>query len=203
MRLDKLQKKDYGKAIDFAVKGMHFDWYLNDGLLLALYGKYFLYMELCRATQVIAAYEGNTLTGILLADFKGEKKVCFSFWKNLYVKFFGTLQNIFAKGSADVYDMANKEMFSEYSEKNSPDGEIIFLAADQNAKAKGIGTALLNELERREQGKNVYLYTDSGCTYQFYEHRGFTLSGERNITLEIGGKSVPLVCMFFTKQIKN
>ncbi len=77
MRLDKLQKKDYGKAIDFAVKGMHFDWYLNDGLLLELYGRYFLYMELCRATQVIAAYEGDTLTGVLLADFRGEKKVPF------------------------------------------------------------------------------------------------------------------------------
>lgn len=38
---------------------------------------------------------------------------------------------------------------------------------------------LLRELEEREKGKKVFLYTDSACTYQFYEHRGFELAQEK------------------------
>ena len=71
------------------------------------------------------------------------------------------------------YDAVNKELFAKYRETHSPDGEIIFLAADPDAKIKGIGTMLLNELTAIEKGKTVYLYTDNACTYQFYEHRGF------------------------------
>ena len=58
-----LKKKDYKKAIQYAVVGMHFNWYMNNPSLLKLYGRYFLYMELNRATQVIAAYEGDDLAG--------------------------------------------------------------------------------------------------------------------------------------------
>lgn len=81
------------------------------------------------------------------------------------------------------------------------DGEIIFLAADPSCKVKGIGTALLSALERDEQGKLVYLYTDNACTYQFYEHRGFTKSAERQIILDLEKRKVPLTCLFYTKKL--
>lgn len=51
-----LRKKDYKKAIQFAITGMHFDWYLNNKFLLNAYGRYFWYLELNRATQIFAAY---------------------------------------------------------------------------------------------------------------------------------------------------
>ena len=44
---------------------------------------------------------------------------------------------------------------------------------------------LLNELARRENGKELYLFTDDQCTYQFYEHRGFEKIGEKDIVLEL------------------
>lgn len=30
---DSLQRKDYKKAIQFAIKGMHFDWYMSNPIL--------------------------------------------------------------------------------------------------------------------------------------------------------------------------
>ncbi|HFN1521917.1 TPA: GNAT family N-acetyltransferase, partial [Enterococcus faecium] len=48
-----LEKKDYKKAIYFAVEGMNFERYMENELLLNLYGRYFLYMELNRATQIL------------------------------------------------------------------------------------------------------------------------------------------------------
>ena len=165
MTLETLRKKDYQKVIGYAITGMHLDWYISNRWVLNAYGKYFLYMELNRATQIIAAYEGDELAGVLLAEMIGEKPVQYSFFRNLYVKFFDILQHLFAGGAVGEYDEANKRMLADYKRHAQTDGELIFLATNPNIKGKGTGTVLLEELRRREPGKRIYLYTDSACTY--------------------------------------
>ncbi len=199
LEIRELRKKDYRKAVAFAITGMHFNWYMDSEVLLKLYGKYFWYLELNRATQVIAAYEEDELAGVLLADMKGEDKKYRTFGKSFYVKVFDILQHLFAKDGVSVYDEANRELFIQYRNSKIPDGEIVFLAADPESTARGTGSLLLREFERREKGKEVFLYTDNACTYQFYEHRGFVRAGERDITLEIGNKKVELQCLLYRK----
>lgn len=201
LKIEKLRKSDYKKAIQFAIKGMHFNWYLDSKFLLNLYGRYFWYLEMNRATQIIAAYYGDSFVGVLLAEIKGEKRKYYSFWKSLYVKIFDVLQNLFLESGVGIYDKANKGLFLQYCKNNTPDGEIIFLAANPNIKIKGIGSFLLNEFERREKGKQIYLYTDDACTYQFYEHRAFDRLGEKDIVLHIGNKQVNLKCLLYSKMI--
>lgn len=201
LEIREFRKKDYKKAMQFAVTGMHFDWYTDSKLLLNMYAKYFWYLEMTRATQIIAAYTGDEFAGVLLAEVNGEDKKHHNLWESLYVKTIELLQKLFVKGGVGVYDEANKEMFSRFCETNSPDGEIIFLAADPETKIKGIGSFLLREFERREKGKNIYLYTDNACTYQFYEHRGFERVGEKDIVMEIGNKKVDLLCLLYSKVI--
>ncbi len=60
---------------------------------------------------------------------------------------------------------------------------------------------MLKELEKREKGKLIYLYTDNNCTYQFYEHKGFERSEEQQIEMELGEKNVPLTCLLYSKQL--
>lgn len=196
-----LARKDLGRAIDFAIEGMHFDRYVESRLGVRLYGRYFLYLELERASQVLAAYMGDRLVGILLADMHGEPKRHVSFWRGLYVKLFKSIMAAVAKGGPDIYDAANKAMFACYSKSAKPDGELCFLAADPAIHGKGIGTKLLDELGRREAGKLIYLFTDSDCTYQFYEHKGFERSQEKEILMELGGKAVPLTCLLYSKRL--
>lgn len=199
--ISELKKSDYKKAVQYAIIGMHFNWYLDNQFLLNLYGWYFWYLEITRATQVIAAYIDDEFTGVLLVEMKDEKKEYKSFWKSLYVKVFNVLQNIFYKGGAGLYEETTQAMLKDYLKKNSPDGEIIFLAVNPDAKVKGVGTALLSELERREQGKKVFLHTDDACTYQFYEHRGFERACETDIVLDMGKKKIPLKCFIFSKTL--
>ena len=52
--------------------------------------------------------------------------------------------------------------------------------------------------EKDESGKLIYLYTDNACTYQFYEHRGFERSEERQVVLDLDKRQVPLTCLFYT-----
>lgn len=178
---------------------MHLDLYLKNRLLLNLYGRYFWYLENNRATHLIAAYEGDTLAGIMLAEIYGETRKYHSRWKAAYVRFVDFIQSVFFKESAGLYDSANQEMLAEYKRTHSPDGEIIFLATNPEVKVKGIGTMLLKELENQAKGKEVYLYTDNACTYQFYEYRGFDKMGEKDIVLEFEKDNVPMTCLLYSK----
>ena len=76
-----IRKKDYKKAIQFAIKGMHFDWYLDSKFLLNAYGRYFWYLEINRATQILAAYVDNEFVGVLLAEMYAEEKSKITFFK--------------------------------------------------------------------------------------------------------------------------
>ena len=195
-----LDKKDYMKAIQFAIKGMHFNRYTNNSLLLKLYGRYFLYMELNRATQILAAYDGKQLVGLLLATIYGKSIRHNVKMEQVYVSVFNKLQNFYSNGS-NVYDCANRTMYRTYRQKYKPDGELIFLAADPNNNRKGVGSILLAELERQERGKELFLYTDSNCTYQFYEHRGFERAAKQEIEMDLPDGSVPLTCYLYHKRL--
>ncbi|MGN8981944.1 GNAT family N-acetyltransferase [Enterococcus villorum] len=201
LEIKELRKKDFNKAIEFTINGMNFNKYLENQFALKLYGRYFFYMEMERATNIIAAYIDDKLAGILMVDMKKQEKKYSSFWRKLYVKGFESLMKLIIKDGPNTYDKANAVMLKDYLKKNSPSGEICFLAADPKIKGKGIGTRLLNELKRLEQDKLVYLYTDSNCTYQFYEKKGFKRSEEKEIEMELGGKLVPLSCFLYSKQL--
>ena len=76
--------------------------------------------------------------------------------KAIYVKIFDWLQHLVAGKGVEEYDEANKDMYKSFCQKNKPDGEIIFLAADPDCKIKGVGTALLSAFEKDESGKLIY-----------------------------------------------
>ncbi|MDO4268129.1 MAG: GNAT family N-acetyltransferase [Eubacteriales bacterium] len=201
MEIKRLRKRDYGKAIDFAITGMHFNWYTDSRFQQRLYGRYFWYLEMTTATQVLAAYEEGRLAGVLLARMKGENRICRSLWMHIYIKFFELMSRFFIGNGADSYDEANQRMLEAYRKQKQPDGEITFLAADPNLGKRGIGTALLRAFEAGEQGKTVYLYTDNACTYQFYEHRGFSREGQEDILLDLGKRQVELQCFLYHRKI--
>ena len=126
LELRKLRKQDHKKAIRCAITGMHFDWYMDSPWLLDLYGRYFWYMELTRATQILAAYWGDEFAGVMLCAVKGEKRQYHSLWKQFYVKLVRILQDVFVKDGPGVYNEANEQMFENYCRQNEPDGEILF-----------------------------------------------------------------------------
>ena len=99
LRIDKLQKRDEKKAIQYAIKGMHFDWYLDKKWMLNLYGRYFWYLETSRATQMFAAYADDAFVGVILAEIKDEPRLNNSFFRKLYIRFIEWVQCTFFKDS--------------------------------------------------------------------------------------------------------
>ncbi len=116
------------------------------------------------------------------------------------MKSFEILQWIAAGNGVGAYDHANREMLSAFC-KTIIRVERLFLAADPACKMKGVGSALLSALEAEVHGKQIYLYTDNACTYQFYERRGFEKSEEREILIDLGHKKIPLTCFLYSKTV--
>lgn len=201
LEIKPLQRRDFAKAIHFAIQGMHFSRYLDSRLLLRLYGRYFWYLELSKATQVIVAYRGDNLAGVLLAKIEGEPPAAPSPWRALYVRLVNLVQRTFFSSSAGQYETANQRLWEKYQRTQSPDGEILFLAADPNTRQSGVGTQLLSELTVREQGKSIYLFTDDACNYSFYDHRGFRCAGKETILLDLGKKPLSMTCMLYEKTL--
>ncbi|BAK59058.1 N-acetyltransferase [Lactococcus garvieae] len=193
--------KDYQKSIQFAVKGMSFDRYSNNKTVINMYAKNFLYFELSKATQAIAAYVDNEMVGLLLAEIYGEPKLKQTFGQKAYLKIFNILRTFSKNSGLDTYEATNKELLRSYKSDASPEGEILYLAADPEKKIKDVGTALINELTAREPGKEIFLFTDTGCTYQFYEHKGFQRAGARDIQLDFGQNRIDLTAMLFSKKL--
>ena len=201
LEIKELRKSDYKKVIQFAIEGMHFNLYMKNKIVLDMYGRYFLYLEMLKATHIIAAYYGDELAGVLMCEMKGREPKQHSFWKSCYVKIMDFIQKTFVKDGVSAYDEANKKMLEEFKKTNEPDGEIVLLAANPKIKVKGIGTFLLHELEKKEVGKQIYLYTDTGCTYQFYEKRGFDRVGEIPVSLKIGKNRADITCLLYSKTL--
>lgn len=198
MQIREIRRRDEKKARQYAADGMHFEWYISSRLVMSLYTRYFWYLETGRATQRIAAYKGDRFVGVLLAQMQGEKLPGSGWWRKCYVRIFEFLQRRLYPDGVGPYEEANRQLFHRYAATNRPEGEIIFLAADPALRNHGIGTFLLEELKRREPGREVFLYTDNACAYQFYEHRGFRRCGEKEILLNLGGRKQPLTCLLYS-----
>lgn len=75
------------------------------------------------------------------------------------------------------------------------------LAANPAFQQKGIGSKLLEELERREKGKQVIPIYRMLVPTNFMNAEGFSGSGEKKVVLDFGSKKVPLTCFLFYKTL--
>lgn len=200
LKIEEFCRKDHKKAIRFAITGMQFNWFFEKRWMIRLYGRYFWYQELSKATELHAAYYGDELAGLLLAQMRGESPKYRTAGMALYMRLYKLLCRM-VKGGDDLYEAANNEMLAAYETHTLPDGEILFLAANPTVPGRGIGTLLLREFEKDKKGKTVFLYTDNGCTYHFYEHRGFKRMDERDILIETREEKRLLRCFLYEKEI--
>lgn len=199
IEIRELCRQDYAQAIQFASTGMHFSIYFKSQFMLHAYSRYFWYSELNRSTQMLAACVDGRFEGVLLAEVRGEKRKHSCWYEKLYVIVFELLQRVVSRNGAGLYENTVKIQRAHYLKTTKADGEILFLAADPDCQAHGIGTALLQELERREKGKTIYLVTDDECTWQFYECRGFQRMEEQDIVMDMPIGKVPLKCLLYSK----
>lgn len=199
LRIKEIEKKDHKKAIQLSITGMHFNWYSDKNYVLNMYGRYFWYKELLKATDVIAAYENDVFVGVLVVRMVDKPLVYHSMFNRFYVFMVDLFYGLFSSKGAGVYEKTTIEFETNFLKRKKADGEFLFFVTDPSTH--GVGTALLEELKSRYPGKTMYLQTDDGCTVAFYEKRGFFREYEKSIVLEIDHKKVELCCFLYSKTL--
>ena len=139
---------------------------------------------LLRATFSCVAEKDGRVLGAILVNSKNEKRKGalrqnFSFLR-------AVLSLLLTKRGRQIgrFFLTFEKIDNELLE-NCPapfDGEICFFAVDEAARGTGVGKRLFSaamEYLRLQKAKTFYLFTDTSCTYQFYEKRGMGRLGER------------------------
>lgn len=84
------------------------------------------------------------------------------------------------------------------------EGEVAFFAVSPNYRGKGIGKILFNALlehMKSENISNIYLYTDTTCSYAFYEHQGLYRRCQKTHTFQIGPHQNQMTFFLYDYQI--
>ena len=76
-----LDPRDEPKAISFAIEGMHLHWFVKSRRFERAYGRYFWDLERAKATDILAAYDGDRFLGVLLASMKGKPALPYPWWR--------------------------------------------------------------------------------------------------------------------------
>ena len=70
-------------------------------------------------------------------------------------------------------------------------GEVAFFAINSVYRGKGIGKKLFQSLLSYMKAENIsrfFLFTDTSCNYQFYEHQGMIRRCQKEHTFEVGAQ---------------
>lgn len=117
---------------------------------------------------------------------------------SLYVRTEGReISKIFSKVS-DI----DKQLLNSSNKKY--DGEVSFFAVDEDYRGLGIGKKLFNELityMKKQNISNCYLYTDTSCNYNFYEHMGMKKVVTKSFKFDIENYSNQMSFFLFDAEL--
>lgn len=81
-------------------------------------------------------------------------------------------------------DQADRQL--THSCEGSFDGELVFFMVDRHLRGIGIGTSLLqlfHQYMRRQGVRRIYVLTDTGCDYDFYDRHEFSRLRKQRVKL--------------------
>jgi predicted N-acetyltransferase YhbS len=92
-----------------------------------------------------------------------------------------------------VFDRSYRELRAEV--RTGLDNEITLFAVAAEVRGRGVGSHLFEGAVGylRSQGRRTFfLYTDTECSYGFYDSRGLTRAATRDISVTLGGRRCDL-----------
>ncbi|WP_148409676.1 GNAT family N-acetyltransferase [Murimonas intestini] len=83
-------------------------------------------------------------------------------------------------------------------------GEVAFFAINSQYRGKGIGKKLFHSLlsyMRSEHIQQFFLFTDTSCNYQFYEHQGMTRGCQKEHSFQIADQKCKMTFFLYEYSI--
>lgn len=177
-----LKKEDYPQVEQIISDTWHYQMLSPDPKDAAHMARLYLRSGLVRHTFARVAVKNGRILGILLGRhhlsaprfrIRAKLSMLYSACLLLSSKQGRKIARLFSG-----FDAADKQLLE--NTHTDFDGELVLFALAGPARGHGIGKALLAEFlayMKKEQAKQFFLFTDTTCTYEFYEHNGFQRIG--------------------------
>lgn len=201
IKFNQVTPQELDQLVQFSIIGMHFAVFFDNDDLTQLYGQYFVWSELQSATSILVARDNGQFLGAMFIRETGKQPQFKKLAQHLASDQFAKLLNADREDYLQQYDQANAALLKQYLSNYQPAAEILLLATNPTIQRRGLGSQLLTELSSLLPGQEVYLYTDDQCSYQFYDHRGFSLDGKKLISYEAGTATNHLNCFLYRKRL--
>ena len=188
IKLRALNKKDYKAVENIIRQTWHYDDICHDKKAAAHMARLYLRSCLKEATYTCVAEKDGQLLGLILG-------------KSMTAPIPHKIRATLSQAAAIITLLSTKngrklsKMFGSFSKIDAQllkstgrqfDGEICLFAVTQAACGHGIGKKLFKALEsymHSQHTKSLYLFTDTTCTYQFYENQGMTRLTQKTLSL--------------------
>lgn len=181
-----------GDLIDQAFSLSH---YVSHKQTLKNFKLQYVYSCLSEATYTCVAEQNGKIVGVIMGNAK--KAYRLSSHLNYIVRTLqhGALMMLHGRNEkAGIRDFKNlHKIYHDFSQKheNEFNGVLTLFAVDENCRGFGVGLKLLAGLMDYLNAQNtsrIYLYTDTTCSYEFYEHRGFERLEEQKLLMTRDGQ---------------
>lgn len=132
-----------------------------------------------KSTHMLVAELNGRVVGIACVGVKSPSDEVVSFWQEFSDNAYSKLRDIDADAAQEMSDYAlfekcvHTKMLSECQE--CTDYELTLFAVSSEARGHGVGSTLLKQAMQilKDAGaKSYFLFTDTMCTWQYYENRG-------------------------------
>lgn len=181
-----LERRDYGAVEDMIRKTWKYDGLGGNPKDAAHMARLYLRSCLRRAGFSCVAADGERVLGVILAGSEkdGRRPALSKAFAQLYavLLLFSTKTGRRIGKFFERFDQADTALLKGSGRQFG--GEICLFAVDQSLRGGGIGKQLYAralDYLKAEGAKDFYLFTDTSCTYQFYEKRGMQRLGEKDM----------------------
>lgn len=172
-----VSREDYKALEEMIIDTWNYRSFCENEITAKRLGKIFLYSCLLKHNfSSVVLIEGKVSGVIVARNCKEKDSINLLLAIQLMYQYIRLLLTKDGRKSMKIftnYEQINKELYA--SSKKNYDGEIVFFILDENCRGKGIGKQLFMKAQQyfsENQIRSFYLYTDSSCNYQFYEHMG-------------------------------
>lgn len=129
----------------------------------------YLIKTLNHSTSAQVAVMDGQIAG-LVAIREGEKLPPFSFEREKAPAGLGQKEIQTMRDHMTEYDRSCQKLLQDSGYEF--EGEITLLAVSPSSQGYGIGVKLFEKAKEQFGHRRFFLYTDTSCHYQFYDHRG-------------------------------
>jgi predicted N-acetyltransferase YhbS len=169
--------------------------YVTGRLVLDSALEIYLRERLLASTWTRVAVQDGRVVGVIMGQVDGQPRLGGRFTNRLL-----TLAHMLRAGVLGLPQWKSMRQYFAFDRvygelrKKTPDpltDELTLFAVDSSTRGLGIGKTLCRDYldHLRSLGRSdFYLYTDSLCTYQFYEKQGMTRTASEDMNLVLDGK---------------